>query len=347
MKNVKAVPKVITWVASIVIVACFAGGCLQEKSHITIHKDGSGKVETDLMIPKATMEVIDSTLGGMMQGMAAMAQGMGADASEVSEATQQPMSEMMFGSKDEIFKKADKVGLGIEFLRFDKEMTEEGLSVNYAYNFDDINKLLQTDLISTGFELVKDEGGNFICMLRQDEQKARESKGQLEQFKMQDQFKEPDDPIAKAMVDAMRNFKIELYITMPNEITETSGVFKQQDSRTAYFRFSGDLMTSPELLDQLYGMTSEVSRVVCSAEGVVFDIDTDSYVAPENTAAFSGGEESETVLFPLETGKTKVYLKDGTVIKGTIVAENERHVKIEVASGFVVTYPREEIEKVE
>jgi hypothetical protein len=195
----------------------------------------------------------------------------------------------------------------------------------------------------------KDGSGNFICYLKTDTSKSTQSKAQLEQFKNEQasaQMGEPDCPMTKAMIEAMRDFKIEFYVTMPNEITEITGVFKKKDAKTAYMEFSGDLFTSPELLDQMYGVSMDtVPSVTCSAGDLSFDI----VDYEEASYEWSAEDSSFTEQFPpvMEEKKSKLTLNNGRVFEGDIVEQNERHVKIKVRSGIVLTYPREEISSIE
>ena len=204
-------------------------------------------------------------------------------------------------------------------------------------------------MISTSLAMEKDSSGNFVCYLRTDKSKSVQSKAQLEQFKKEQspgKMEMPDDPMAKAMIEAMRDFKIEFYVTMPNEITEITGVFKEKDAKTAYMEFSGDLLTSPELIDQMYGIAmDDVPSVKCSADNLSFDIVDYTEAGGEwNTQDASfGGQIQETP----EQKKTKLTLKNGRTFEGDIVEQDEKYVKIKVSSGIVLTYPQEEISSIE
>jgi hypothetical protein len=345
----------------------FASGCIHEKESLTINKNGSGTLEVAIFLPKATKDMIDKMLGGMMQGMAQMAGAMGADTSEMDFMS---ASEQMFGSKEEIFKKARAAGLDIEFISFDKEVKEDGMHVNYKIKYDDINKLLATDITATQFELAKDDQGNLICFLKSDKAKVRESKQQLDQFSSSQKSEQPmapgtsaepgpmamDKKMRQALTEAMRNFKMEFLITMPNPIIEIHGMFSKVDKQTAYFEVSGDLITSPELIDKLYGATAEIPSVICSGEGINFDIEVVTIDKMESTMDATGmvkpftlpSSSDITEVQPIhEPTEQKLYLKNGQVLKGEIVWQDDTQVKIKVSSGITFTFPKEEIENIE
>ncbi|MBN1871547.1 MAG: hypothetical protein JW800_03145 [Candidatus Omnitrophica bacterium] len=342
---IDAIKDSILWKFFFVFSLIFLCGCMHQKESITIEKDGSGSVEVETLIPKATVDFVDNMMGGMMQGMMQMAEGMGAENAPLPKKS---ASEMMFANKEEIVKKANAAGVDIKFDYFNSEAKDDGLHVSYKYKFDDINRFLQSGLMSSNFALKKDEIGNLEGYLRTDESKSAQSKAQLEQFKREqtaDQVEAPDDPTAKAMIEAMRDFKVEFYVTMPNELSDVTGVFKQKDAKTAYLEFSGDLLASPELIDQMYGLEGTVSSITCSADGLSFDIterrEAEKELGGEST--LSQGQYPAVA----EEQKTILILNGGRTVEGDIVEENEKYIKIRVSSGIVFTYSREEISSIE
>jgi len=229
-------------------------------------------------------------LGSFMQGMQEAANGSDV---EVPSLTDSSPAEEMFASQESIYEKAKRAGLDIEFTDFKKEKKEDGLHVKYLLNFDDINKLLKSEIIGTGFGLEKDSSGMLICKLISDKKKAEESMAQLEEFKAQAQMSKdapegfpvppaegmPPDMLhqqkmmQEAMLEALKNLKMEFLITMPNEIIEVKGLFEKVDSKTASVKFSGNLIENPELIKKLYGTSGQESYVACSGDGVTFTSD--------------------------------------------------------------------------
>jgi len=335
----------------------FLGGCIQQKESITIRKDGSGTVRMNSLVPKATVDYMDTIMGNMMQGMTQMA---GGAASEKGMMPKGSLSEKMFGSRDELLKKAQKAGLRISMREFSSQRRDDGLHVDYEYEFDDINRLMHSELVSSDFRL-KQEGGDLICFFEGDDTKAAHSREQLKEFKERQAKDEPDEdmsPEAKAimegMMEAMRSFKMEFYVTMPNEIKEVTGIFKKKDRNTAYVEFSGDLLNSPELIDQFYGTTLDTKpSVVCSADGLSFTITSGDGGSYKSSLPLAAGDVKKTGEKPRPelkrplTGLSTLVLKDGSVVKGRLVEKNENFVKIEISSGIMLKYPQGDIESIE
>ena len=89
----------------------------------------------------------------------------------------------MFGNKDEILEKAERAGIQIEILSWDKVKKEDGIHAHYKIGFKDVDQFLKSDIITSEFQLVKDSNGNWICELKEDREKVQESKVQMEQYK--------------------------------------------------------------------------------------------------------------------------------------------------------------------
>lgn len=233
-------------------------GCLQSQEHLTIQKDGSGTFETNLLVPQVTVYFIDTIFGEIMKGMA---EAFGGKPDEVP----QSMAESMFGNKEEILKKAEKVGLKIKFISFDKKVKEDGLYVNYKFEFDDMNKLIESGLVGTKLEVTKNPQGDLVVSMKSDPEEAKKSETQKQQFKEwqeSEDGKKVDQELMKKVVDAMKNFKMEFLVTMPGDIKKVSGMFKQKDSRTASVSLSGDILGDPSIIQKMYTVAGEPSMVV-------------------------------------------------------------------------------------
>jgi len=320
----------------IVLILCafFLSSCVDNKEHITVNKDGTGTLFSNLMIPKATTDMVDNMLGGFMQSMQ---QAAGDSDVEVPDLSKSSPAEEMFASKDDILQKAKNVGLGIEFTDFKKEVREDGLYVQYTLLFDDINKLFKSGIVGTGFDIVKDSDNRLICKLISNPKKAQESIAQLEEFQAQVDFNKdmPEDfpapsseglpphmlpqqkKMQEAMIEALRSLKMQFAITMPNELTETTGMFQKVDSSTAFIEISGDLIENPGLINKLYGISGEESHVSCEGDGVDF--------MPIETSLTDDIDEQQEMplvdLLPIEVETAEVVPLEAAPIKSLTVEE--------------------------
>lgn len=242
----------------ILIFVFFLTGCLQSQEHLIIHKDGSGTFETNLLVPQVTVYFIDTIFGEIMKGMS---EAFGGKPDEVPKS----IAESMFGDKEEILKKAEKVGLKIKFISFDKKVKDDGLYVNYKFEFDDMNKLIESGLVGTKLEVTKNPQGDLVVSMKGDPEEAKKSETQKQQFKEwqeSEEGKKVDQELMKKVLDAMKNFKMEFLITMPGDIKKVSGMFKQKDSRTASVSLSGDIFGDPSIIQKMYTVADEPSMVV-------------------------------------------------------------------------------------
>jgi hypothetical protein len=331
---------------------------MQSSEHLTIEKNGSGTLEVHLVVPEATRSLVDSTLGGMMQGMAQAFEGMATATGAKTKSLAMPKSvaDEMFGNKEDILKKAAKAGLDLEFLSFKKEVREKSLYVDYKLKFNDINKLIQSRISGTRFSLIKDDKGRLVCFLEKDPQKAKEDQQKAEQFKadkLNSAKAGSQDPMAKKMQEAMSSFKVEFIVTMPNGVEQVSGPFQKQgaDGRTAGFVFSGNFLEDPSILEKMNGMAGEIPQVSCSAEGLTFDVVKNvtqqllEASAPES-AALTQKEQAPSVFASLKEGQEiTLDLASGTKVTGKLVEKKDDAVKIDCA-GVPVTYFREEVKGV-
>ena len=315
-------------------------GCMKSKEHLTINKDGSGTLEVSVMVPSATSKFLDKMFGGVIKGMA-QAMGKGEEVPE-------SFTEAMFGKKEEIIKKAEEGGVNIEFISFVSEKKEDGLYVRYEIKFDDIEKLLNSDLMSTKIKIGKDSSGRLVCATKSDPQKAEESQVKLQQFKQMLNSDEAD-PQALAMRDnlvkAMEGFQADFFVTMPNKIEEITGVFVKKDENTASISLSGDILNDFSLIEKLYGGGLGSTSVVCGWEGITFDLDVieAQEMIPEGPEEI---EEADDSLMPPIGSKVKVFFKDGKIVEGKLVEENDESIKID-SIGIPLSYYRSDIERIE
>lgn len=242
----------------ILIFVFLSTGCLQSQEHLIIHKDGSGTFETNLLVPQVTVYFIDTIFGEIMKGMS---EAFGGKPEEVPKS----MAESMFGNKEEILKKAEKIGLKIKFTSFDKKVKENGLYVNYKFEFDDMNKLIESGLVGIKLEVTKNPQGDFVVSMKSDPKEAKKSEEQKQQFKEwqeSEEGKKVDQELMKKVFDAMKNFKMEFLVTMPNDIKQVSGMFIKKDSRTASVSLSGDIFGDPSIINKMYNIAGETSMVI-------------------------------------------------------------------------------------
>ncbi|UCC94756.1 MAG: hypothetical protein JSW40_08085 [Candidatus Omnitrophota bacterium] len=355
-----------------ILLACcvlFLGGCLQSKEHLIIQRDGSGTLEIDTMVPKGTMALIDSMMGGMMQGMT--------EAFGGKQEAPKSMAEEMFGNKEEVLKKARNAGLEIEFLDFKTEKKEGNLYVKYKIAFDDIQKLIGSGMLSTQITFTKDSEGNLVCSTKDNPQKVQESEMQMAQFqdwKQSEQFKDMDPAMRENILGAMQSLKIEFLITLPNEIKKVSGMFSQKDSTTAQSVFEGNFLEDPSVIQKMFGTSSGPSQVTCSGEGISF---LEGMLIKQKTAkaelkedfTMAPGEDLKTpapILFgdslkeprreeassvpslsvPSLGAPVQLFLKNGRIVKGTIVKKSKSSIKVDIGV-VAVTYYLDEIDRIE
>lgn len=324
----------------VILTLCFLSGCLHSEEHLSVDKDGSGTLEVDLMMPESTICLIDSTMGAMMQGM------MKAFGSK--EKPPESVVEKMFGDKEEIFKKAEKAGLNIEFLSFESEKKDNDLYVHYKYKFDDINKLLLSGLLSTKFDLYKDSQGDIVCFLKQDPQKAQEHKERIQRMKEgHDGQSMMSKVMEQKMLEAMKDFKIEFAISLPTHIKRAQGCFKKSDEKTAVLSFQGDILANPALIDELYGMTDTPNEVVWDAKGMDFALAGEKRQKAEKEFTSSPEEFSSKKHGSLRVGsRVKILLKSNDSVEGEVVEEAEDYVKVDTV-GIPLTYFKDDIERIE
>lgn len=340
-------------------------GCWQSSEHLVIEKDGSGTAEVHLMVPAGLRAIIDSMLGammdGMVKGMQGMAKEMGAPPKETP-AMPASLSEEMFASKNEILKKADKAGLRVSFVSFDKNIRDNDLYVDYKLTYDDVNKLMRSGILSALFSLKNDDQGRMVFFLKKDPERARKEKDEIRRRLENTQTSGTSDSasnpqqqeMAAKFKEALSRFKIEFSVTLPNPLLETKGLFAKKDERTAYFMLSGNLLEDPALLDKMHGIDG-VPEAVCSAEGLLF---TPQPMSEEEWAARR--TQPGTTPCPVEPAQAgsanlssaqagdavTVSLKNGTVAKGALIEQTVDTVKIDCA-GVPVTYFKEEIAGIE
>ncbi len=281
----------------------FLAGCLQSTEHLTILKDGSGTLAVDIMVPEATRTLIDSTMGGMMQGMvqgmASMVGGLGKAAGDKMPDLKMPTipaSEEMFGSKEQILKKAKKAGLNIEFLSFDKKVENNNLFVKYTIKYDDVNKLVRSSIMSTKVALNKNDNGDLVLMFKRNKKKADEDKSKMEEFKNQqsqtgtgESGKGDSGDQARAKFEkSMDDFQMRFLVTMPEEITEFSeGYFTKVDPSTVSSEIKGNFMKDPAVYNKMYFIDMQEPHVVCSGQALTFSPDS---VASEESESDTSGE---------------------------------------------------------
>jgi len=353
---------------------CLAG-CLQSKEHVTIEKDGSGTLAVEMTVPEGTRELINTLMGGFVQGMAQamqdMAQGMskemGVEAPKMEPVGMGSVAQEMFGNKEEILKKAKAAGLEARFLNFEKKEVGGDLHVAYTLEYDDINALAQSGIMGIKFAVARDAAGRIQFILKRDEERAAQNKAKAAQFKQRQKAPKGDGAAmpeeAREVEALMEKFSIELVVTMPNPILEmTPGVFSKKDDATAGFSVSGNFLKDPGIMDKMYFVDSQEPSIVCGAEGVTFEPAGDAPSAPKAPAAVpfaaapaapapaaaSSVEEAPvpdwkpTIQDAAATGKTvRILLKSGSAIEGTISEHGEDALKVECAAVPVTIFTEE------
>jgi len=317
-------------------------GCIQSKEHFTIANDGTGTFKANMFIPKATVDMIDNMMGGIAKGMS--------EAFGATESTSESVAENMFANKEEILKKAAEAGLNIEFINFNSQKKEDGLYVDYEFQFDNINKLLRSEIVATKIALAKNKKGDLVCYLKQNPQKVQESNMQLEQLKASQDSASTEEEKAQLQqfIDVFKDFKAEAAITLPNKIKSAAGLFRKVDDNTASFEVSGNFFEDPQLLDRLFGMIGARSEVVCSTEGLTFNLEEFVDVAKIVEVEKPLDESSDVQIDKNLRGASvvKVILKNGQILEGKFLEKGQNYLKVDCA-GVCVTYFNDEIERVE
>ena len=315
------------------IVSCLIllPGCFQTKEHFVINKDGSGTVEVNIVMSKAVLSTIDSMTESMMKGMQ---QGFGME--EGLDLSGMPkMSEVMF-SKEELDKRAKQQGLNIEIIDYKRELKEGNLNVSYKIKFDDIKKFLESGVSGSKFKLSKDASGNLICNVEADFSKLQEEKMQAQQLKDWKQsegyeiLKKENPEMAERFLEAMRNLKAELLITINGaEVKQVKGLFKQASNDTASLSFSGDMFEDPDILENFYKLAGQDSQAVWSYAAT----GQDSLPGPKKES-----KEDDSLI--------KLHLKNGEIVEGKLLEDTKDFIKVQIFE-LGITYFKDEIERID
>ena len=323
--------------ALVLVLAFLLSGCIQSKEHLVVEKDGSGTLEASMVIPTGTIQLLDTMMGGMMQAMAGT---MGQEGQK--QMAPESVADQMFGNKEQMLKKAEEAGVAIEILSFDKEKKDDGIHVDYKIKYDDVQKLLASELVSTSLALKKDADGNWYCEIKSDPQKAQQSKvqlAQLQSFKESEEFNQMDALVQNMVTGAMGEMKIDFLMTLPYKIKECSGMFEKLDDQTVRLEFSGNFMEDPTIIEKLYGMSDQDSKVVWASG-------TDAVPEEKVSQEVKKVSDKKEVPKKKSDADTKVYLNNGTTVEGKMLEKTKDSVKISV-SDVAVTFYNDEIKNIE
>ena len=336
----------------ILLFPLFLCGCLQSQEKLEIQTDGSGSLEVTLVVPKGTVEMIDTTMGGMMQGMSSMMEGMSKmiPGQEAIPPIPKSVAREMFANKDKILEQAKDAQMDASFDIFESEMKADGLHVHYKLRFKDIYKLMNSEILKAQFDFFQNEEGYWVLKLKHDEKKAQQTKMQIQQFGGGASEPAEGDAQMKVMMEAMKGFKIGFQVRMPLKLKEVTGIFKQKDDKTASVEFSGDMM-DPAFFEEMKAAAEQGAKVVWSKD-----------ISASKDTSESAGEAKKSVLLTEKKvvpkkaikldlkanvgDKIIVYLKNGNKVEGRIVSRNDDSVKISTL-GVEVTYYSDEIARVE
>ncbi len=241
----------------------FCSGCIRSQEHLIVTDDGSGTLAAQIFVPQGTVMIVDQMLGGMMRGMQ---KAFGGQQNEMSGS----IAEEMFGSQEGMQKAADRAGCQINFLDFRKRKTQDGLTVSYTFEFDDVAKLGRSGILSMKMNIEKTPGGLWVVSPMESPEKIQESTSQMQAF---EEFQKTGDftgmqKAQQQMVEkAFQDLKIVFLLQFPGRISQVSGIFEREDARTARITISGDLLKDPTIVQKIYGMDSGNSQAVWSATG--------------------------------------------------------------------------------
>lgn len=323
----------------------FLSGCLQNREHLTINLDGSGTLEVEDIIPSGTIAIIDT----MMSGFVEMAEALGPGEAPSS------IAEEMFANKDEIVKKAEAVGVNIDFLDFRTEKKNGDLHVNYTIKFDNVKKLIESDILSAQIELRRDFEENIILALKSDKQQEAEmeaQKGQLEGFLDSEQFQKLDSAKQKNILEAIKFLKFEFSVTMPNRITDIQGL-EQKNQKIATFSFQGNILEDQDAVEKMV-QAAAGGFVACSAAGVTFLTEGESVSVSSDDQDFSAIRVEESFAISqmrqdedFTVGSfVRIYLSGGRTVEGKVLQKTDSYIKIEM-QGISLTYYLDDVEYME
>jgi sRNA-binding regulator protein Hfq len=327
---------------AVMLLSLFLTGCLHSKESLVINTDGTGTLKTELIVPKGTVSLVDQMMGGFMQQMAqAIPQG--------EEPIELPPSiaEEMFGNKETIIKKAQAADLNIKFTDFTTEKKDGALHVKYALQFDDILKLGLSGVPMTQFKIDRTDEGDWKLSLHEDEKMTKDTQSQIEQFKQPDlSGLSPEERVVfDEMQEALKDLRIEFKVSMPLQIKEANGMFKQMDPNTAGIEVYGNLL-DPEFYQQM-SRTSPNSSVIWTGAGEApigdigqgsGDILTDAGDGEDIAVVPDTGSGAE--------GEADIYLMNGQKVSGKIIENTDDYVKVEV-TGVELKYYKDEIDRIE
>lgn len=299
-------------------------GCLQVKEHLTINRDGTGILEVQRFVLAGTIKLLDNMFDTTSEGLNNLFQ-----AEDQEAGAPESMAVEMFASKDQIIEKAEKAGIKIEFVNFDRQMRGDDIQVNYTIKFDDINKFLDSELITSRLALSKDPEGNLIVSLKEDFEKAKEAEMkavQFSSFKQSEDFKALSQETQDLIVNAMEKFKSEFSLTLPNPIVKTSGIFKQNDPYTAGFEISGNILDS-ETINKLCAMSVDSAEVISSSQDLDFPI----------KAAAVEEKLPPVPQYPLGSN-VRVYLKNGNTADGMLMEQNQEYIGVDIMEVSIIYY---------
>jgi len=278
--------KRLTYILILCGAALWINGCMQSNEHIIINKDGSGTLETTVLLPDSSVKVMNNVVNNLAQSLQEKGQ-----MTTQSAALLSPINSLVnqfFISEEEILSKAEKAGLKIEILDYKKEQKGQGISLHYKISFDDIAKLAASDIARMKFGISIDDSGNLALSLKSDPQKINESKRQLQQIqqlKTSEKFRQMPQQSQQELVNAMNNFQTKFSVTMPNIINGAYDPFEKTSGDTAQISVRGNLMEDPSLLAQLYEHASGSAKITCSATGLEFIPPAESAAAATTSEA--------------------------------------------------------------
>ncbi len=296
-----------------------------------MEEDGSGTLKANIIIPEGTMKMMDMIFGRFMEAMAGALEG-----AEGAEEERFPglLVEQMFGSRDELLKEAEAAGVNIEILQFDKTRMEGGLRVDYKLNFDNIHRLMASDIPASRLAFSVNGQGGWVCKPQQDPNELAESKQQVQQFhafKESEEFRQMDPLTAKLITDALENFSMETTITLPFPVKQYVPPFEAVDERTVRLVFSGDFFSDPDVLNTFYDRSRGSVVVWENPSGEVGE-EAAGHSSEDNTAA--------------ERDIVKIHLTSGVIMEGRQIEKTGEAVKIDM-DGITATYYMDEIERIE
>ena len=314
------------WIGLVCLV--FLSGCLEVEEKLTINPDGSGILKIEQFVPRQVLEMAIGAMGGMVGSDNMPNKTQWAKFwQEGGEGEERDIPQTGKEGEEELFKKAQAVGLKIEIIEKKARKTQDGIKLFWGVKFDNVVKLAQSGISHFKFDIFKNPSGGITLAMQEDKETAQKLEAKTKEQAGCGKVNPAVNPEAQKMLEQLGHVKLSFSVTMPNKITEAAGLFKRTSDTNVQFDVEGNILANPEVLKQIYSPEITKTKVSCSGAGLKLS-------PGAKTGAPASGRE------------VSLRLKKGGTVKGAVLEETADHIKVDVL-GVPVTYYRDEIETVD